>query len=94
MPVIKVLTTFAREPSPVVYRHRNILIYQVFTMSYSLHFVHLARITQRDFFLHVLKALQEGNQLRPKSNVAALCPFLDKQGVIRVGSTLQASDYI
>lgn len=56
-------------------------------------FMHLARIAQRDSFPDVLKILQEGKQLRPKSNVAALSPFLDKHGIIRVGGRLEASDY-
>ncbi|XP_011880820.1 PREDICTED: uncharacterized protein LOC105569200 [Vollenhovia emeryi] len=47
------------------------------------------RHIQTDVFLKELTALRNQSQLSPKSSIAALHPFLDKEGLLRVGGRLK-----
>ena len=47
------------------------------------------RIAQRTIFFNEIDRLQKGKVLSPKSKILPFHPFLDKQGLLRVGGRLQ-----
>ncbi|XP_029170489.1 uncharacterized protein LOC114940134 [Nylanderia fulva] len=48
---------------------------------------------QRDMFSSDLKALRQRQQLSPRSSIRSYDPFIDEQGLIRVGGRLQNSNF-
>lgn len=49
----------------------------------------LIKIVQRGAFKEDLQALKSKGCVLRKNNLSSLCPFIDKQGIIRVGGRLQ-----
>lgn len=52
----------------------------------------LIKLVQCEYFSEELKVLQRHSQIDNKSTLLCLSPFLDAQGIIRVGGRLQQSD--
>ena len=50
------------------------------------------RFTQRESFLQEILALESGQPLKKSSRLLAFDPFLDKQGILRVGGRLSYSE--
>lgn len=48
----------------------------------------IVRLVQAAHFLHKIEALREEGSVSPKSRLKSLTPFLDNQGIIRVGARL------
>ena len=49
----------------------------------------LVKLVQREYFSEEFRALQKCSQIDSKSTLLCLSPFLDAQGIIRVGGRLQ-----
>ncbi|XP_049884837.1 uncharacterized protein LOC126379881 isoform X3 [Pectinophora gossypiella] len=56
-------------------------------------FTCLVRMSQQDSFPHELQTLQRQDNLKLKSSIVSLNPFLDSQGLLRVGGRLCNSQY-
>lgn len=53
----------------------------------------LVKFAQEQSFPRELEALRQQVKLSPKSNIFALSPFIDSQGILRVGGRLAKSDF-
>lgn len=53
----------------------------------------LVRVSQRDSFDKEIRLLSSNKGLKAKSDIASLNPFLDSDGIIRVGGRIAASSY-
>lgn len=56
-------------------------------------FKKLVSLAQRDSFPHELKMLRDKQVLNPKNKIISLSPFIDKEGLLRVGGRLASSFY-
>lgn len=54
----------------------------------------LAKINQRNMFVKEIKNLRENKPLSESSSILILNPFVDKQGVLRVGGRIRHSVFI
>ncbi|XP_047995968.1 uncharacterized protein LOC125233866 isoform X2 [Leguminivora glycinivorella] len=52
----------------------------------------LIKLAQQESFSAELETLRKGHRLSPKSHILTLAPFIDSQGLLRVGGRLDASD--
>ncbi|XP_061713360.1 uncharacterized protein LOC133522150 [Cydia pomonella] len=52
----------------------------------------LVKIAQQQSFASELETMRKGHRLSPRSHVITLNPFIDSQGLLRVGGRLDASD--
>lgn len=52
----------------------------------------IVKMTQRESFLPEYKALKQGEEVPKGSKLTALSPFLDKEGIIRVGGRLSRAN--
>ncbi len=48
---------------------------------------------QQDCFFAELKAIRKGNSIRSDSKIAKLSPFLDQEGLLRVGGRIEQGDF-
>lgn len=53
----------------------------------------LIKMVQSHYFSHEIKKLQEKNSLPKDNKLKSLYPFLDTNGVLRVGGRLQNSEF-
>lgn len=53
----------------------------------------LAKLSQQQTFAKELKILHDNKILSPKSHITSLAPFIDSQGILRVGGRLDKSEY-
>ncbi|XP_062540881.1 uncharacterized protein LOC134208939 [Armigeres subalbatus] len=51
----------------------------------------LTRLAQQDVFGDEIKDLQRGNTIMKKSPIRRMCPFIDPEGILRVGGRLNLS---
>lgn len=53
----------------------------------------MVKLSQKQLFPNELEILTKHKYLNSKSHIASLTPFIDSQGIMRVGGRLDASDY-